>query len=310
MITNNNFANDTEEVRVARTSLLSHNIATHAPALGIVDPKLALCLSAADDYMAAITSAGLEEGEAQEAIETLNTALNAAFKYYVDGKDVLLAIIYSMSKPDDMIKEYGFIGSTPHNYEGLSIRLNKWIVTDAKLTALVPPDPRVAPPAMVAGLVTHLDTITDLWHTSQKEIREKSEAYAAKHELFDAHSALFSFVFTIAKFTFGEDSPLLRDLGCCPKSEIWTYNKPHAPKNLSFDEATGTFSWDPIDGVDSYQLACRLTTASGEWTNFYEGVEHSTTEKPSSAGEYDIRVRAIEGENLGNWSGSIVVNFG
>jgi hypothetical protein len=277
--------------------------------LGIVEPKLAECQTAAVDWMSAMNDATIEDGESQEATETLNNALSVAAKYYVDAKEVLLAIIYTIEKPDEIIEEYGITGDTPRDFKGLSERLSIWLETDAKLNALVPPDPRVVPPAIVANLSIQLDTIKTLWHDSQTESREKSQGYATKKTLYATHSKLFSFVYTIAKITWGDDDPRLRDLGLCPSSEIWTHNSPHAPKNLAFDIESGIFSWDAVDDVDSYQLDCRLTGKTGAWTNIYEGAEISTAIKPPSPDEYDIRCRAIAGDTQGNWCTPITVDF-
>jgi len=310
MITNNGISADTDGVRVARTELLSGNIDTYAAELGIVGTKLAACQTAAVDWMGAITITGVEAGEAERATEEFNTALSAAYTYYTRAKGVLLSIIYDIDKNDQIIKEYGLNGAAPRDFNGLDNKINRWIETDARLNAEVPPDPRVAPASIVAGLATHLDTIRSLWHNSATEMQQKTEAYRAKQNLFDMHSSLLSFVLSVAKFTWGDDDSRLRLLGFCPSSEVWTQNKPHAPKNLAFDPDTGIFSWDVVEDVDSYELSARITGKKGKWTTFWGGTENSTTDKPSSPNIYDIRCRAITGDTSGNWCTPIEVDLG
>ena len=307
MLKNNSFTRDTDGEHLERVLGLSANIDTHAAGLFITGDELASCQSAGADWTTAVTNASVESGEAEEATETLNNALQELYDYYVSAKEILLAKIYAISKPDKIIAEYGIEGITPHNYDGLYLKVNRWLETNTRLVA--EGDPRVVDSGIIADLTTHLTNITECWHDSREEQREKSEAYALKQSLFESQVTLLNFVFGKAKLRWGNDDPRLRDLGFVPKSEIWTEKTPPAPKNFAFDDVTETFSWDAVEGVDTYELHYRLFETSGEWTKLYEGSATSVTDKPSDPGEYDFRVRAIAEGKLGAWSKIITVDF-
>jgi len=270
MLKNNQFTSDTDGERLERLQLLSANIDTHAVELEIIGDKLLRCQTGGADWNSAVVNAGVEDGESQEATETLDQALLAAHDYYVAAKEHLLSIIYDIGEPDEIIEEYAVKGDAPWNYNGLFIKFNKWLETDTRLKALVPPDPRVVGATVIANLTTHRDTINTLWHDAQEERREKSEAYAAKRELFDKQSSLLTFVLGAAKLVWGNDDPRLRDLGCVPKSEIWTPGQPEPPEpggatypdpveNLKAENITtpiivNKVSWDVLAGANSYSV--------------------------------------------------------
>ena len=272
MLKNNGFANDTDGERTERVLALSENIDDHAVELGIIAPRLTDCQTAGEDWSDAITTAGVEDGESQEAVETLTHGLKAAHEYYVNAKDILLAVIYGIEKPDEIIEEYAVKGDAPWDFTGLSGKLERWIETDTRLKALIPPDPRVVNATIVTALGVHLTTITDLWHNARKEKRQKSQSYAAKQTLFDKHSKLLDFVFSVAKMTWGNDDPRLTDLGFVPSSEIWTpgvpvpgqANYPDKPENMKAVKAS-----DPLTGI---MVSCDLLNGAATYNIYREKV--------------------------------------
>jgi hypothetical protein len=234
MLKNNAFSHDDDGERLERLRLLSANIDTYSVGLDITGDKLLRSQNGGADWTASVTTAGVEDGEAQEATESLNQGLAAAHDYYVAAKEHLLSIIYDIEKPDEIIEEYGVKGDAPWNYGDLVLKFEKWLETHARLTAAT--DPRVVSAAVITNLTTHRDTINTLWHDSKIQHREKSQAYAAKYELFDKQSNLLTFAYGAAKLVWGNDEPKLKDLGFVPSSEIWTKGTPPAPKNLAYDD--------------------------------------------------------------------------
>jgi len=75
MLKNNQFTSDTDGERLERVQLLSANIDTHEVQLEIGGDKLVRCRNAGANWSSAVTIAGVEDGESQEATETLNNAL-------------------------------------------------------------------------------------------------------------------------------------------------------------------------------------------------------------------------------------------
>jgi hypothetical protein len=307
MLKNNNLARDKEGEHLERVLALSQNVDTYATELVIVGDELTNCQTASADWTTAVTVAGVESGEAQEATESLNNALQKAHTYYVFAKEILLAKIYAISKPDNIVIEYGIVGETPYDYNGLYVKINMWLETNTRLVAEI--DPRVVDISIITGLTAHITSITALWHDSREEHCEKNQAYVTKRMLFDAQVILLNLVFGKCKLKWGNDDPRLKDLGFVPKSEIWTEKTSPAPKNFIYDDGTGVFSWDAVEGVDLYKMDYRLTDTSGEWTTLYEDTVTLTTDKPPDPGEYDFRVRAIADNKLGMWSSVITEYF-
>jgi len=221
MLKSNNFGRDTDGERLERLLALSLNIDTHAVELGVAGARLTDCQTAGADWSGVCVVAGVEDGESQEATQTLNTGLSDAHTYYVAAKDVLQPIIDELEPDDEIVEEYAIKGDTPWDFKGLHHKIERWIETDARLKALLPPDPRVVNDTIIAALTAQLANITTLWHDARVQSQEASNAYAAKRAMFDKHSAILRILFGIAKMTWGADSQMLKDLGIVPSSEIW-----------------------------------------------------------------------------------------
>jgi len=307
-IRNNAFSGDTDADRSDRLDLLTANIDSHAGELGVTGDRLTWAQDASAAWLQARSDAITEEGEKENAFEDFQNYVADTVVYYVSAREMLEQIIYEYGgKPDDMLYQYGFKDASPRRYNQLSAKIQAWLDMDAKLRALVPPDPRVAPDAVITELGNRLTAMLTGYQKAYSEKSESDLAFKAKHDLFADDSYQLSILFMAAKLVWGDDDPRLRLLGFCPKSEIWTEHTPPSPKNLTFNE--DTFTWDAVEDVDSYQLQYRLTGAVGDWTELYKGVENSFTGRPPDAGEYDFRVRAIAGEDFGRWSSTITVEF-
>ena len=309
MLHDNNFTNQTNEERTECTGLASGNIDTYAVELDVTGARLLKGQTMGPAWLTALATAGVEEGEKNEAFQEFHLGLDGGTKRYVELKDFLLAIIWGQQKPDLMVNAYGFNMLSPNTYNKFLGAVEKWEINHDRLVAEIPPDERVLPAALMADLIAKRDALAVLWSASMKENEEATLAWNAKLSLYNEDSLFLKWLFTLAKIYWGDDDPRLRLLGFCPSSEIWTHNSPYAVKGLAWDPVTGTFSFNAVDDADSYELSARITGTTGDWTTFWTGAETSTTDKPSAPGIYDIRCRAIEGENLGNWSGAIEVDL-
>jgi len=305
----NGFSRDSIAVRSNRTLLMESNIDDWAGEIGVTGDLLTWAQGCHTAWQNAVASGIVESGEAEEAHQTYKQALNACLEYYQKAKDALIEILHEFENPDDMEAAYGIRGETPRVPGLLEAAVNALKMEHDKRVAMVPPDPNVLPGAVVTNLVALKDDMISKYDIALDERMESNITFTAKGKLFETDSAYFRKIFTLAKLVWDEDDNRLLALGFVPKSMIWTHNRPHAPKNLTFDSESGTFSWDAVEDVDSYQLDCRLTGKKGDWTTIYEGAETSTSSKPPTAEEYDIRCRSIAGETSGNWCTPIVVDF-
>ncbi|HOO52040.1 MAG TPA: fibronectin type III domain-containing protein, partial [Alphaproteobacteria bacterium] len=278
--------------------------------IGIEGDRLTWAQGASAAWAAIRALADVESGEMKDAFEDFHEYVEDCAEYYATARSMLMNIITEYGgKVDDFVERYGFKGDSPRRYKDLIAKIDAWILEDTRLRALVPPDPRVVPLAIVTQLGDRYDEMNRLYQAAYTEKEESSSAYDDKLTLYREDGFQLSVVFDAARLVWGVDDPKLRLLGFCPKSEIWTENHPHAPKNFAYDGVSGEFSWDEVLDVDSYEVMYRLTTKSGDWSALYAGTERSTTNKPPDPGVYDFRVRAIAGEKDGNWCTPITVDM-
>lgn len=309
MLHNNNFSRHTNDERTESTGLASANIDTYAVELDVTGAKLTRAQGLGAAWLTALATASVESGEKDEAFQEFHLALDASFKRYVELKDFLMAIIFEHQKPDDIINAYGFNDLAPNTYNKFLAAVEKWDINHTRLIAKIPPDVRVLPALLMADLLAKRDALALLYGAAMQENEESTLSFTAKFNLFNEDTRFLSWLFTLAKVIWGDDDPRLRLLGFCPSSEVWTSNKPHAPKQVVYDPITGTLSWEAVEDVDSYECSARITGTTGDWTTFYAGAATTTTEKPPTPDVWDVRCRAIAGENLGNWSTAIEVDL-
>jgi len=224
MIKNNRFTDDTQDERIERLILLSANIGVYGPMIGVPAPKIASAETAYADYLAAIATAGVEDGQMDEAFETLQQAVDALAKYYSRVRAHLQEIIWDFDKPDDFVHGYGFEGKSPTWASGLVSKIEQWKENHDTLVAAG--DPRVIPDAVMTELVNQRDNMVSLRAVAHAEKRESAFAYDALQELFALHTRLLRFILTAAQLVWGDEDPRLVELGFQTKSGIWTPGDP------------------------------------------------------------------------------------
>ena len=305
MIINNSISQDTDGERTERLTILSANIDDFAVELGITGARLQWAQGADMAWLDAIATAGVEDGQMDEAFETYHQGLHDAAEYYSGSKQYLLAIIYELEKPDDIIKGYEFDKPAPRHYSAIIAAITQWKRNHDYLEG--EGDPRIVNDTIMDQLVAHRDNVMTLRENAFKEETESDNAFAAKHDLKESDEKAMALLLNLCKLTWGDDDSRLKLLGFLPSSEIWTENKPPHPTNFAHDGMK--FTWDAVADVDEYEIDYRLTGASGDWTQLYKGAATSTVGEPAEPGEFDFRIRSWKGDDSGAWSGVIVVNF-
>lgn len=147
MIKNNNVSEDTQDVRIERLGLLSANIGAYGPMIGVPAAKIATAEAAHGDYVGAVATAGVEDGQMDEAFETLNQVVDELAKYYALVRAHLQEIIWDFDKPDDFLHGYGFEGDSPTWLAGLESKIEQWKENHDLLVAAA--DPRVVADAVM-----------------------------------------------------------------------------------------------------------------------------------------------------------------
>jgi len=235
MIKNNNNSHDTQGERIERLALLSANIDDFADDVGVAGDRLTAAQTAKEDYLNAIAEAGVQDGQMDEAFEEFKKSVDDLTKHYAKAKDHLLAIIWELDKPDDFIEAYGFCGRSPYRYPGLLAKIKTWKSNHYTLVAAG--DERVLTDAAMVNLLAKYDAMDALRTVAYVEKHESNLAYAALHELYDAHTKLMDFIYTGAVLAWGDDDSRLRLLGFLPSSEVHTPGQPEPGTPVHPEEA-------------------------------------------------------------------------
>ena len=309
-ITNNSITSDIDNVRSERLLRLSHNIDTYAAAIGVDGELLIWAQGANAAWSHTRALAGVERGTMTDMFEDLNLYLDETYRYYTLVKSLLTTIIKQHGGEfDDLIKRYDIDGGTPQNYRPLTSCIDAFLAEDARLRALVPPDPRVVSQAFVDELTARRAKVNQLYQKAYDQKAISLAATANKRRLFKEDSLRLAIILSQAKLEWGDDLSTIQLLGFCPKSKIWTKKRPPSPKNFRYDSADEMFKWDVVDGATEYELECRLAKTTGAWTQLYKGAENHTDAKPATSGTYDCRIRAWKDDVEGRWSAVIVVDL-
>ena len=231
---NNSFTEDTDAQHSERAHTLANGIGDHGADLLYTAAEIADMQGYADEFDAAYSvqieetadvDAIREEGETYEATEELRKVFDDAKSYYIQAKNHLLNYIYSISKPDRIITAYGFHRDSPRTYSGLCQMLHTWIRTHESL--VVEGDPRVANDAIITNLTDYYHSLDMMVRERNKEKEETTDAYALKRAIFDEHTNLLRFIYTLAILTWRDpDDSRLGLLGFVPASEVWTPGQP------------------------------------------------------------------------------------
>ena len=137
-------------------------------------------------------------------------------------------------------------------------------------------------------------------------IEEAHQRQNEKDSAREAHNKLERAIFTWYRSNYTN-----------PHDNYWTDTpwgkapapKLPAPKNFAYDKVAEKFSWDTVADADEYEVQYSEHGKDDDWTTLYKGAANETNNKPSEPDVYDFRVRGFKGENEGNWSKEIVVNF-
>ena len=224
MIKNNGFTRDGDETRLERLLLMSHNIDTYSAELGISGDRLTWAQGAGAAWESALAISTVEDGEMDEAFETYHNSVVDAYDYFTQARELLMAFITEFENPNDLAHAYGFDGRTPRTGKGLVNAISAWKECHDRMNAAG--EEPVVNDTIMTQLLEHEQILKDLSYDAEIERRESRAAYKAKALLFAVDSKHLTIIHNLAKFTWCDDDPKLRELGFCPSSEIWTPGQP------------------------------------------------------------------------------------
>ena len=304
IIMDNAFTLDSHGRRTVRFLLLSENIEANAAEIGLPDELKNWGISAYDNWMNALSKAGMERGERDMAFETYHALFADAREYYLNTKELLWALIADTENGIEIAEKYGIIGRTSEILGPFlgSIKLFKDASDDLRASG----DPRVLAEAIVDNVVAKSQDAADAYQTAQNERKESSAAFDELAALYNEDSQKLGLVYYYAKLSWGKYSPNLIILGFAPSVVRPGGGQPDAPESFAYDKPTHTFSWGEVAGATSYQLV--YSADMDIWDEVYSGEDTSFMFDPG-AGEWHFRVRARDIDGYGDWSEVMTLNF-
>ncbi len=123
VITDNNFTRDSYGIRSTRLNLISANIDDYSSELELESSLLTWAQGAGAAFMSALINQTDEQGEAEEATETLQAKEEELLERYQHLKDLIL------SRIDDraILKQYGVYDPTPRTRKGRYLAATEFV---------------------------------------------------------------------------------------------------------------------------------------------------------------------------------------
>ena len=310
MLKNNSIGKDKLEERSNRLLLLSRNIDDYAAAIGVVGDLLTWAQDAKDVFSETLVESHSAKSHAGIEFGKLYRLAKETAQFYAKIRSLLINNIQRTSGDlNDWLERYNIDGNTPQYYRPLVNRIDAWLLEDARLRALVPPDPRVIPQAFIYDLTARRDQLNEIYLQAYAKKEIARTAVKSFADLMKNDTLKLRAVYDLAVLAWGNNDSRLMALGFVLKSQIWTRNRPFAPEDFRYDPDAGVFIWTAIEDITEYELVCRLEDTSGAWTQLYKGAENTTDAKPQTPGTYDCRLRAWKGDTEGRWTKTIEVAF-
>jgi len=309
-IRNNSFTRDDGSDRAERLELLSANIDTYSAELGIDGDLLTWAEGASAVWESCRATADVEHGEMNDAFEDFHLYVKESSDYYATAKSMLINILREYEEPlNDFMERYDLKGQSPRRYKKLVAKIDGWLIEDARLRALVPPDGRVVPESVITELTLRRDKMNVLYQNAYSNKEKSGTVHDRMIRIFREDSYKLSILFDTCRLHWGNEAPKLCLLGFVPASEVWTSGAPlPAPEHLAHDPATDIFSWDGVDNAEGYELQYAVDKRSPNWSECYRGEEISVVFRPEESGNYLFRVRAYE-KKVGKWSEVLSVSY-
>lgn len=310
MIRNNGFSQDSEDVRSDRLELMSQNIDSLAPVIGLSGTNLDWARNSSTNWAEVRATCSASLGQLDEAYQEYHKKFDVAVEKYSQNKRLLLAIIEDIEKNDKIINEYNIVGPVPHSRAGLSAAIDDWKRTHDRLRSIG--DERVIPDHLVTEMVTLKNEYTALWSNAIRLKDISIKATSNKARTYDRDSDKLRLVYNYSIVSLGKDSSELRLLGFVPSSEIWTYDangkKLPAPEAFVFDKISTVLKWSSVDFAEGYRIEHKEVDKK-DWILLTVISKNEFRLRELYIGSHDYRVRAYSGESIGMPSDVVRTTF-
>ena len=245
MFKNNRFTDDTHEEHNQRVMLCAAAAALYSVELGLRPSWVADIATYSGTFSALLDAQNIEDAEWHGAIADLEAKRVALFDHNSDARWMVKTILDDpdLSAGDKRMIDDAF---------DIDVKLRKNVAILATATkALLEGQEKLveigAAWGLPAGMVTNLTDGLTAMETSFRDGKKKhGEKLKATEDIYDARETgemLLRNIFRWAMAVWGEDDNRLLELGCVPKSQIWTPGMPEPgePEEPVFPEKFENF---------------------------------------------------------------------
>ena len=292
IIVNNNFANDTYNVRSERLAAIQGNFASMQPDLQAPDYIETWAESCYDNFAQAWELSGLEDDQSQSATLDFNNKLDLMEEEYQNAKMLGTTIYRNNAK---FLKDFGFDTKFP-DLRGEKInKARKVLVThqehvDAAISPLIPQ-------AVIDRLTDAVEDAEAARAAQDKERKEYQHANDELRELFDTDSGILNELKAWWFAVLGKKDGRITAIGMVNPDYSGSGSTPTpvpaAPTNLVYHSEVPSITWDPVVGATSYEVQHKEDSDT-EWNIIYTGTDTNLLHA-DPPGEYNVRMRARKG---------------
>ena len=307
IIVNNNFANDTYNVRSERLAAIQGNFASMQPELNAPDYIETWAESCYDNFAQAWELSGVEDDQSQSATLDFNNKLDLMEEEYQNAKMLGTTIYRNNAK---FLKDFGFDTKFP-DLRGENInKARKVLVThqehvDARISPLIPQ-------AVIDRLTDAVEDAEAARAAQDKERKEYQHANDELRELFDTDSGILNELKAWWFAVLGKKDGRITAIGMVNPDYSGSGSTPTpvppAPTNLVYHSEVPSITWDPVVGATSYEVQHK-TDAATEWNLIYTGTDTNLLHA-DPPGDYNVRMRARNAGGFGEFSSILNYSVG
>ena len=307
IIVNNNFANDTYNVRSERLAAIQGNFASMQPELNAPDYIETWAESCYDNFAQAWELSGVEDDQSQSATLDFNNKLDLMEEEYQNAKLLGTTIYRNNAK---FLKDFGFDTKFP-DLRGEKInKARKVLVThqehvDAGISPLIPQ-------AVIDRLTDAVEDAEAARAAQDKERKEYQHANDELRELFDTDSGILNELKAWWFAVLGKKDGRITAIGMVNPDYSGSGSTPTpvpaAPTNLLYHSEVPSITWDAVVGATSYEVQHKEDSDT-EWNIIYTGTDTNLLHS-DPPGEYNVRIRARNAGGFGEFSSILNYSVG
>ena len=294
VILNNNFSQDTHDIRAERLRKIQDNHdfirdELHAPE--------EICIWAEDCYdifMNKISSSAVDTAQWHSQTFSVQNMLRELTECYQIVRALGIPIYADDQKH---LKDFDFGLRFPKSRLEMLSRAE--LIVEVHNRHVQEGLPKTIPQVMIDRLAAAIaDTELAMEEQEQKKKRAMHSTAELK-ELMKADEWLLTLLKGWWRGVMGKDSVLIQKIGMVNLKRRGNPHRPEAPADFDYDAAQEVFSWPEVEGATSYEIVTRSAKKGKKWRKAWRGRDLSAMlPPPESPSEYAVRARNHNGYGL------------